>query len=226
MRIASIRTGAPFPVAEITWAELIYDDLSDTDLDDHLLLQSREEKDLQVDLSPELKGAGRRRRRDWLAGRICAMHALNSLGVADHSGLREIHARWPTGILGSISHDRRRAIAVASDCGRRIGVDCETSLNSATARLLAGHILSPQDEAMRPTHLSWESYLTLVFSAKEAAFKSLPAEWQCGTLMKDYRVMACEDQRLRLSGPAGERMVWWHHAPLGVTTLATADIPD
>jgi 4'-phosphopantetheinyl transferase EntD len=118
-----------------------------------------------------------KRRREFITGRMCARRALGGLGVPPAPIPRgESGApRWPSGIVGSITHCvgyRGAAVARAHDM-LTIGIDAEpddalpdgvldmVSLTGERARL--------RDLAARIPGTSWER---LLFSAKESVYKA------------------------------------------------------
>ncbi|WP_148043592.1 4'-phosphopantetheinyl transferase family protein [Paracoccus methylarcula] len=109
------------------------------------------------------------RRVEYVAGRMAAQVALHRLtGQAALVGMGPDRLPvWPEGIIGSISHNRQNAVALAA-CARRyhaVGVDIETLMDAVTAREVLP-VLGPVG-AEDPLNL------TLAFSAKESLFKAL-----------------------------------------------------
>ncbi|MEU6055335.1 4'-phosphopantetheinyl transferase superfamily protein [Streptomyces xanthochromogenes] len=113
-----------------------------------------------------------RRRDDFLLGRTAAARAMAGLGAAGpvlRSGRRP---RFPAGVRGSISHTGHWGAALATRHPEvlRVGVDIER-----TGRLSAGAAAL----VCCPAELEWAAEedtplrLTVLFSAKEAAYKAL-----------------------------------------------------
>ena len=116
------------------------------------------------------------RRREFAAGRHCARAAMRKLGVptlpipmgADRS------PRWPSQVVGSISHCRTRCVAVAalkSQGFLSLGVDIEEAVDLDDD--LYETICAPEELAairLLPHHRRGLA-ATSIFSAKECIFK-------------------------------------------------------
>lgn len=119
-----------------------------------------------------------KRRAEFLAGRITAMVALESLNARDLSvaiGMQR-NPIWPEGYVGSISHTSKRAIAVVSPshAATLVGIDYEEIIPINVATKLAPQILT-SDELQLYYQLSmgFAQFFTIVFSAKESLFKAI-----------------------------------------------------
>jgi len=133
-----------------------------------------------VEIHPEeqihVAQAGQVRRRDFALGRFCARAALTPLGFGQ-AVIPKAEAGapvWPHGVLGSITHTKAYAAALAgrSQDFRFIGMDAERVGGIGQElwpRLFSGaerEQLSPaKDKSLKAT---------LLFSAKEACYKA----WQ------------------------------------------------
>ena len=112
----------------------------------------------------------------WAAGRRAMAEALRAIGgprapilSTDRDG-----PAMPAGFVGSISHKRDLAVALAArDEGWHVGVDVETP---GPSRLrIVDRVLTPdeRDELMRrPEHERWPALLAR-FSLKESVYKAL-----------------------------------------------------
>lgn len=127
-------------------------------------------------LPPQLARARPARQAQYLAGRAAAAAAVGCLtGRAVAPGMNPDRSpAWPAGTIGSISHTRTHAIALAGDARRynAIGVDLETLPEPASAPDLIRVILTPAERqrwAGEPEAL----LAGLVFSCKESLFKAL-----------------------------------------------------
>jgi len=132
----------------------------------------------KIPFSSSLICSAPKRKMDFLAGRYCAMDVLSGMygqkieiGVnADRSPL------WPVDIVGSISHSGKNAVAVCAKKNKYlgIGIDCEKLMNLELVYNLRKHILNDSELKVYDSSLmSFEHFVTLVFSAKESLFKSL-----------------------------------------------------
>ncbi|MCO4755598.1 MAG: 4'-phosphopantetheinyl transferase superfamily protein [Bacteriovoracaceae bacterium] len=118
------------------------------------------------------KNYAAKRKQEYLAGRYCAKKAcekinvsLNSLPMADDRS-----PIWPEGIVGSISHTHGLAIAAVSDELFAIGLDAETMIEDARFDKIKRLIVT-DEEISKFNHISFAP--TLIFSAKEALYKTL-----------------------------------------------------
>jgi len=123
-----------------------------------------------------------KRRLDFVAGRYCALKALEKSGVKNCRGIgvRTNGAPdWPQGWTGSITHTDGFASAavVRADSLHGLGIDSERVMTRETADEVAGLSLLPSEiqrwENQLQKALSFESYVTLIFSAKESVYKCL-----------------------------------------------------
>jgi enterobactin synthetase component D len=131
------------------------------------------------------------RRRDFLVGRLAARRALDALAIPAApvlaAGKRPLFPRPAT---GSISHSCGVGVALA---GRRdvvgsVGVDVEfgrISLRTARGACTPDELawaLSARSEAARAARA------TALFSAKESAYKALPARAQSSLWLRDIAI--------------------------------------
>ncbi len=163
-------------------------------------------------LPADLRRAVAKRRREFLAGRHCAARALACAGHAGNGWLPIGENRlpvWPDGWLGSISHSRFGAVAVAthsSSC-RALGVDMEPLVDAALAADIASTVARP-GELERLSDLPRDWRVTLLFSAKEALFKALYPETRRFHDFTAAHTQGIEGNglRLRLSKPWSEQL--------------------
>lgn len=122
--------------------------------------------------TPLTLGMNASRRRDFLLGRLAARRALESLGVPKGPILiSDGRPQFPAPIAGSISHSEGVGVAIVG-FAEAVGVDIE--LRRLSARAARG--ICTADE------LAWagdcSERATLLFSAKESAYKVLPTSLQ------------------------------------------------
>lgn len=120
------------------------------------------------------------RRREFSAGRACAAAALQALGL-EPAWLPVArpyrYARFPVGVVGSISHTQDLALACVADAQdfAAVGVDAERIAWHPELCPMAEHVMSTcelaQLEGMSPIQALRFFYLS--FSAKEAFFKAV-----------------------------------------------------
>lgn len=133
---------------------------------------------LMIPLPPELERAIPKRQAEYRAGRYCACAALSALGAdpgvpgRDASGI----PRWPARVVGSITHTDgyARAAVAWSASVTAIGVDTERVMTADRTHRVAPAIAGPAELAIAASEgLDPSEALTLMFSAKESAFKCL-----------------------------------------------------
>lgn len=215
MRIHRINPEPPLPVANVLWARVAFEDV---DCANSTPVSATAPGPIEIELPSELSRASFRRRREWLAGRACGLDTLKRLGREGQ--LHCLKPRWPLGVAGSISHDQSGAMAVVSTQFSGLGVDCVRILDGSDARLLAPVVLAAGDEDVRPASMTYAGFLTVLFSAKEAAFKALTAREQVNTDMRSYAACELGPSELTLSGPVGRLKVRWRLHGDGVVALA------
>ncbi|WP_145577341.1 4'-phosphopantetheinyl transferase family protein [Yersinia mollaretii] len=128
------------------------------------------------------------RSAEYLAGRFVARQVLNMLEIRDYplaNGLDRAPL-WPTGLIGSISHNNQRALCTAqiitpavgllteSRDVHGIGLDIESLIPVERAKNLWPGILSEEEyRDSQEGPLPFNHLLTLAFSAKESLFKAV-----------------------------------------------------
>jgi enterobactin synthetase component D len=144
---------------------------------------SDEAEGLGIALPASLERAIDKRRREYLAGRISARRALSDLlGAAVAEGDVAADADdvplWPEGVVGSISHGAGFGFAAVAAIDRYggLGVDVERVVSPEQAGRLGARVLNEREMNLRQGsvgRLTEAEMFTLVFSAKESAYKAL-----------------------------------------------------
>lgn len=130
-------------------------------------------------LAPGMEGAVPKRQLEYVAGRLAAREALRRLGRpgTDWLGRGEDRAPvWPEGLVGSITHTRGFAWAVAAPRpGRRgLGTDLEALIAPRSMEAIRKLVLRDEERRdFRASPLGERAMLTLIFGAKECLFKCL-----------------------------------------------------
>jgi len=129
-----------------------------------------------IEQTPALQRSVAKRQAEYLAGRVCARAALQSLdGRLYVPATAEDRAPvWPTDITGSITHGKGWAAAVVAHKAAclGLGLDQETLLDEDRASRLMKEILTaPELQRLDPAHIGLA--VTLTFSIKESLFKAL-----------------------------------------------------
>ena len=115
----------------------------------------------------DLAGMAQSRQESFSTGRRCARHALDALGVPHTGVARDGRVpRWPAGVAGSITHSQSLAAAVATREYDGIGIDLEQA--GRVGETLYDRLFVPDER----TRLTGDD-ATLLFSAKEAAYKAI-----------------------------------------------------
>lgn len=153
---------------------------------------------IEITLPDELMGAVAKRKSEFLAGRICAGLALRAAGQPIHVGRNGRAPVWPRDVAGSISHSNSRAIAVVSRTHSAIGVDCETIMTDALVQKLYAEIISPAEAQLHPPAMSFASFLTVVFSGKEAVYKALSSQLETMPAFLDVALVGISPDSLHL----------------------------
>ncbi len=122
-----------------------------------------------------------KRQAQFLAGRIAARYALNTIKLKQDKTYIGIGTHrepiWPDGIAGSISHYKNIAFAIAKQQKTGgLGLDIQTIFDDRQTHKIIKLILSPSDQVLFETGisgLSGNQLATLIFSAKESFFKAV-----------------------------------------------------
>lgn len=115
------------------------------------------------------------RRAEFLAGRSLARQAIGRIGhppvplPRDDAGC----CVWPRGIVGSISHTRKRCAVAVADAGRvpAIGIDVEEA-HLLSDGVVAAITRRDEEQPATPVDPGSCSWHLLRFSAKESVFKA------------------------------------------------------
>lgn len=128
----------------------------------------------EIQLGEEI--SSEKRRCHFLSGRQCAQKAISQLKMKQEPIYRNENRSpiWPSGIKGSITHDRNLAAALvtkSTDKVQGIGIDIE-DLKRKLSSGISRHILTKEEVVQWNTS---EDKITLetriIFSIKEAIFK-------------------------------------------------------
>lgn len=168
MILAPIRTENPFGDPHLAWCDVGFA-VSDM----QMLQHDGPLGPVTLHLPEDLAQAVAKRRSEYLAGRLVAALALRQSGLPETVGRNGRAPVWPEGVAGSITHSKDRAIAAVSTRYRSLGLDCEALVSTDRAMQLAATIFSETEARLRPDALSFGTFFTLVFSAKEALYKAL-----------------------------------------------------
>lgn len=132
-----------------------------------------------LELPESLNRAVLKRQIEFLTGRDCARTVLKNLGINFQGTLGIGSSReplWPSGIIGSITHNAHWALAVAAQCQAIsiLGIDLETIIDQETESNIEALVCTPQEQQqLIEAGLNHQQATTLLFSAKESLFKAL-----------------------------------------------------
>ncbi|WP_068716461.1 4'-phosphopantetheinyl transferase family protein [Vibrio tritonius] len=140
-----------------------------------------EDMSIKSVLSIGASSMGKKRKTEYISGRVCAQKSLERLGVYDEFvGVNcDRSPCWPENVVGSITHSNSRAIAiVASNSNyRNLGVDVENTITEEVSDLISINVIDDEEHDVMGSpaisQLTKEEFVTLVFSAKESIFKAL-----------------------------------------------------
>jgi 4'-phosphopantetheinyl transferase EntD len=140
---------------------------------DHRLIAEGDEAALLADEMAAFAGSVTKVRRASGSARIVARQLMSRFGHIEPQAIRKSTGGmpvWPDGIVGSLAHDAR--VAVAAMAARRdffsVGVDVEPA-EPIDPDLLA-MIATPAERAAAPAEPTWGR---LLFSIKEAVYKAV-----------------------------------------------------
>jgi len=135
---------------------------------------------LAIPCPPAIARSVRKRQAEFLHGRLAARAALRAAGATsttvDSGSSRE--PRWPAGFIGSITHCRELAAAVALPRASwlGVGIDIEAVVAPDMRAALVPAVLTRAEfdylTTLESATLSIEALMTIVFSAKESLFKA------------------------------------------------------
>ncbi len=124
------------------------------------------------------EGVSRRRRADFLAGRLCAAKALYQLGSSELlvplASVPATPPLWPTDFVGSITHTEQFAAAAIARQGtiKYLGVDAERIIGDEECEEVASVISSADElEQSAACYFRPGELVSLLFSAKESVYK-------------------------------------------------------
>jgi len=156
----------------------------------------------------KLANATAKRHCEFIAGRYCAIRAIQSLRQPPNSVSQtqipmqpDGRPLWPEGIIGSISHSGDRAMAVvgSADSYTGLGIDCETLLTDSAAKEIADLVMEPlEKELLLDRHPEYGLLLTLAFSAKESLFKALWPSLSSVKSFHDFSIYSISASKLIL----------------------------
>lgn len=113
----------------------------------------------------------------FTTGRACARHAMADMGLGSVgiSSEEDGTPRWPSGVVGSITHCAGYCAAVAGWASEVLCVGIDAEPNRALPEKVFRRTVMDHERAWLPDLIGTDSTVSwdrLLFSAKEAAFKA------------------------------------------------------
>ena len=144
------------------------------------------------------------RRREFVAGRLCAQRALAASGAPaggclprDGDGLPV----WPSGWVGCISHSEDWAVAATAPSSRvrGLGIDIQALIDDSVVGLTESMVATPEEMRCLLETMDRRHAFTLLFSAKEALYKALYPALRTFQDFDAARVIRVQDGRIELA---------------------------
>ncbi len=133
---------------------------------------------------------GAARQDSFASGRHCAHLAQSLLGRSPQAiGRRQRVPQWPDNLVGSITHSLHLAAAIVSATYAGVGIDLE-KVGRVTPKLYPA-VLTPREQAV--VDGQGPARATLIFSAKEAAYKAIYPLVQCYIGFQEAEVLVAAD---------------------------------
>lgn len=159
-----------------------------------------------------LAHAVEKRRRHFLAGRLCSRALWERLGETVEFPLERLedgrpHA--PEKYLHSISHCESYACAIvgAKTEFKWVGLDVEDLMAKETIQSVEKNIWIPKEKEKVLQQLTIDRGLTLVFSAKESVFKSGICHKGPSKGFLDFEIMSISSETISLNIPSSKTPV-------------------
>jgi len=146
-----------------------------------------------------VRGAVRKRREEFQAGRHCAREALAQLGHPPVPLLRDAQRApiWPQGIVGSISHAGGFCGAVVARRGAIVALGFDVERRDAVTLDLWPRIASAEEHAEGEVQGSSDAR-SMVFSAKEAFYKAQYTLSRSWLEFEDVSIRIVDDGRFEV----------------------------
>lgn len=154
--------------------------------------------DIEVSLPHELRTAVPERQSEFLAGRVCAGYGLRALDFPESVGRAGRVPIWPHGARGSISHSGNIAVAAVARGEVMLGIDYQQDFSEEEAFQVRNLVMTADEFARKPAEICSLEYITLIFSAKEAAYKAMMLERQRIPEFCDASVLKTDADRVFL----------------------------
>ena len=128
-------------------------------------------------LPPSVSRSAEIRRKSFIAGRLCAERCLDELEIRGEGVGRDSSGvpLWPHGVVGSITHNARFAVAVAcvTSSVQSMGIDSESLVQVQAAEAIEKNCCTEDERLSLLADGNSALVLTLIFSAKESFYKAI-----------------------------------------------------
>jgi 4'-phosphopantetheinyl transferase EntD len=132
----------------------------------------------------------------FLAGRLAAQNGVDTIVEIKNSSLpknKDGSTSWPDQVVGSISHskDTSYALVLASKSYQSVGLDVQEFISIERSHYLKSTILTINENrlfAEISNELSFDHFLTLIYSAKESIYKCLYPVHKCFIDFSDIEI--------------------------------------
>jgi 4'-phosphopantetheinyl transferase EntD len=131
---------------------------------------------LTTDESRQISTAGKKRTRDFIAGRYCAKKCLKAMGYSSTEVLigENGQPKWPTDCVGSLSHSNYLAGAITASSKEflSLGIDIE-QIGKITKDMWEMIFVDSEKEYLLnlPSEEDLDLFSTILFSFKESFYK-------------------------------------------------------
>lgn len=141
-------------------------------------------KELGHRLSPRFRHSSLKRKCEYLAGRELFRESYEYIGYGDNVFLDRYHdgrPKFTPGTVGSLSHCGNIVVSILStNYHNSYGIDLESIIKTEQASLLQSRVGSIKEYEFLRDEFAISVSVTLLFSAKESAFKCLALEGGVG----------------------------------------------
>lgn len=127
-----------------------------------------------------INGAGSRRKEEFRVGRHLARQALAAFGLQNETLERLVWGapQWPAGVVGSISHHERHAVAVVAKRSFVAGLGIDLTADAPLTPAACDALKHPSDRTIgwvptKETPVAFSDVSRMMFSAREAACKAM-----------------------------------------------------
>lgn len=158
-----------------------------------------------ISLPDNIKKAAKKRKAEYLAGRLVAQEVLNLLGINNFSltSANRGNPLWPSRIVGSISHSDSYAICIAgfkTSNLENIGIDIERIVTPKDAEIIFDTIISSNEyNIVAKANMDFATAVTLCFSIKESVYKSINCSYREINDFLDIQISAISNEYIEVN---------------------------